>query len=293
MPRTQATDTSRAPELHLRRAQNHPSSIEFLLNSSLPSSSSQAPQPSTESSARANVSLPEAPTTLEQHTSQPQLQTPSISQQNLPGQDGFLDEEINACHLVLDQAFRDLQRKRESRLGREVSSARADLSRSSWVYESARAARMVINRDLGQPLSELPNLRLPVSASRHTQQERDPQPIRRRTRTSTGAAGGGVRVATSAITTSSSAPVVPSHRGHSGVAASDRMETVGQEQAQEQRRYHFARAPSFDSSSTEPSQQMPSLSAHTLQRRVRDYIGKRFRDDLDRRAFSGSPVCIN
>jgi hypothetical protein len=251
----------------LRRAQNHPSSIEFLLNSSSPSSSSRLPQPSTESSARANVSLPEVPTTLAQQTSQPQLQTPSISQQNLPGQDGFHDEEINACHLILDHAYRDLQRKRESRLGREVSSAQADLSRSSWVYESARAARMVINRDLGQPLPELPNIRLPVPASRQTQQELDPQPLRRRTHTSTGAAGGGVRVATSAITTSSSAPVVPSHRGHSGVTGSGRMAPVGQERDQEQRRYHSARAPSFHSSSTEPSQQMPSLSEHTLQRR--------------------------
>jgi hypothetical protein len=282
MPRTQATDTSRAPELHLRRAPNHPSSIEFLLNPSLPGNSTQAPQPSTEASALPSASLPDIATTVPQLASQrPQLEASSISQQDPPGQDGFLDE-INACHIDLHRVFRDLQHKRESRLGRKVSSAQADASRSSWAYESARAAMTVINRDLGQPLPQLPNMRSPVSASQQTQQEEDHQPIRRRTRTSTEVAGGGVPVATSAITASFSAPVVPSHPDYSGVTASGRMPTVQQEQEQEQRRYHPSLAPSFHSSFAESLQQLRALTAYTLQRRVRIHLEKRFRDDLNR-----------
>jgi hypothetical protein len=230
----------------------------------------------TEGRAPPGASLPSGYTILPDQTSHAQMQTSPLHQQN-PGPHGFLNEEIHACRLALTQVYQDLWRRRQSRLGREVSSAQAQIRRDSWVENSVRSAMEAMDQNLRQPIPEPYNIPAPASSSQATQQVQDYQYFPGQAGPSSRVGGGSMRVPISSVTASYSDPAMPSQWNRSGVPST----RVQEEQSEESNRYHPPPAPSLNSSEY-PLPMMPPYDVFVLQRRVQADLGQRFRDALNR-----------
>jgi hypothetical protein len=249
-------------------------------NPSSPNDTFHAARYSIEGRAGPNAGLPPGSAILPDGTSYAQLQTSAFQQQNPSESDGFLQEEINAFHSDLNQARQNLQHRRQSRLGREVSSAEAQISRNLWV-DGVRSALEAFNQNLRESFPELSNMPAPAPSSQATQQHQSYHHFRGQGGPSSRAGEGSMPVPTSSVTASYSDPAMPSQWNRSGDSNSRRSTRAQEEQGEESTRYHRPPAPWFNNVGY-PQPIMPTNDVYVLVRRVLADLGQQFRDDLNR-----------